>query len=611
MSIEHRLAHLAFASLLLAASLCVIPSSAVAGEFCPFFVGGDDTYGIVSGDFNGDGLDDVAITSHPAILPYLDVPKLSVFLGDTGPGPVHPGGVILIGDFLEALAVGDMNEDGALDLIAAGGNGVPYSRLMPGDGNGGFALGETFPLAGASDLAVGDFNGDSHLDLVAGKGSAGVSVFFGDGQGHLGPEQSVSSIQVSEVMAGDLNEDGRADIVAIQFALPLPPSPLLVFLGNADGTFTALPAPPTGPMYAAKLGDMNEDGHLDVVAGRSPYTSPNVRTFLGRGDGTFETDSAPVAQGGLFVVAIGDVDGDGHLDALSYNPDATLTFCAPNTPLFFQHGRGDGTLADGVATVWRSNHTVMALGDTNGDGFLDAALPSCGSLVVRPGEPDGLGDVVNNARAFTAKNGGDVIKLNSNKAAWCAQVEGINGSLDVTQEGLIDVALVSEGTGSVSSVLTNSKERVVVDSDNNGVIDREFCFPKDQLRMLFSSITETRTVNVTIEGTLGLDGCRFRAPLTVTVIPAGGSHAAAAMNPNVFASSSVLSFQTPRGQVRARVYDVSGRLVKTLMDGSAEGAQRVRVEARDTSGKPLPSGVYFFRIESPSGLETGRFVIAR
>lgn len=594
--------------------LFAVANHGIAEKLCPFTVG-DDTHGIASGDFNGDGLADVAVGSGPIpIPPVTDVPKISIFLGSSTGAPAIAAGSILTTDEVQSLSVGDMNEDGNLDLIALVGppNDRPNAiRILPGDGLGGFSLGDKFPITRAG-IEVGDFDGDGHLDLAGG----GIAVLFGDGTGHMGPEQIIVTRNFFDVFAGDLNGDGRSDIVSIPDDPNATTRPLLVFLGNADRTFTELPPQPTDyGLFAGALGDMNEDGHLDVVASASgPVlgTTPNVATFLGNGDGTFVTTSAPAAHGGPSMARLGDVDGDGHLDVVTFRADATLTFCAPGTLLYFHHGSGNGALADGVPTGWVTNQADMTLCDMNGDGFADAALPSCGAFTVRPGTPGGIGDLVNAGRAFPSRNG-ETIKLNANKASWCAYIEGVDGSFDV---GLgynlpSGIRLVSPGTGSVTSVLSNSKEIITGDYDENGVADMQVCFPKDQLRLLFSSVVTTQTINVSIEGTLQVNGCQFRAPLTVTVVPAGGSHTAASINPNVFASSSVLSFDTPRGQVRARIYDVSGRLVKTLMDGSAEGPQRIRVEARDAKGKPLSSGVYFFRIESPSGLETGRFVIAR
>jgi hypothetical protein len=75
-----------------------------------------------------------------------------------------------------------------------------------------------------------------------------------------------------------------------------------------------------------------------------------------------------------------------------------------------------------------------------------------------------------------------------------------------------------------------------------------------------------------------------------------------------------LRFKTAAaGRLRVRVFDLNGRLVRTLVDRSSASADRyeIPIDGRDAQGRALASGVYFFRIESAGGAETGRFAILR
>ncbi len=592
------------------ALLCILtlglslPFRAQAQSACPEVIG-DDNYDVVSGDFNGDGLADVAVSANPS--------KIAIFLGNSGVRPVLPGGIISTGARLPNLATADLNGDGALDLIA-GSSAAGYVRVMPGDGHGSFAFGEIFPTVTSFwGLKVADFNGDSNADLMT-FGNQGVSVLLGDGAGHLSPGQTVLSGYVFSAAAGDVNEDGRADIVTATNENPPSPTPrpLLVFVGNSDGSFTALPPQATSQSTTGvALGDMNEDGHLDVIAGA---VGPRISIFQGRGDGSFVTDAPfSLTSRGIWDSRIRDLDLDGHLDVVASSQSGIFLFC-PEKSLYVHHGLGDGTLAPGVAVPRSANQISFDLGDLNGDGYPDAIAPQCSLLNPLLGSPSGLKELVNPGRAFTIKNN-DVIRLNSNKANWCVQVEWSDpaSGFDVRSVGY--VRLLSQGTGSQTSIPTSNKGFPLLgDSDENGIQEATFCFSKDQLRLLFSSLQGRRTVDAVVEGGVGAaHGCLVQAPLTVEVISGGIGQGVARMIPNVFATESMLSLETPeRGRVRAWIFDVSGRLVRTLMDGSSEaGLQRIRVEARDAGGKVLPSGVYFFRIESPNGPESGRFVIAR
>jgi flagellar hook assembly protein FlgD len=75
-----------------------------------------------------------------------------------------------------------------------------------------------------------------------------------------------------------------------------------------------------------------------------------------------------------------------------------------------------------------------------------------------------------------------------------------------------------------------------------------------------------------------------------------------------------LSFSTARpGHVKVTLYDLSGRLVRTLLDQTTlpAGYHDLMVDGRTASGGRLASGVYFYRIESAEGESAGRFVIAK
>jgi flagellar hook assembly protein FlgD len=74
--------------------------------------------------------------------------------------------------------------------------------------------------------------------------------------------------------------------------------------------------------------------------------------------------------------------------------------------------------------------------------------------------------------------------------------------------------------------------------------------------------------------------------------------------PNPFNPEATLTFTTTRpGSAKVALYDVSGRLVRTLLDEHAmpAGTHDVRIEGRGSSGEPLASGIYFVRVISADG----------
>jgi len=95
---------------------------------------------------------------------------------------------------------------------------------------------------------------------------------------------------------------------------------------------------------------------------------------------------------------------------------------------------------------------------------------------------------------------------------------------------------------------------------------------------------------------------------------AGGGALQTVMAPNPLNPSGTLSFitKTP-GAVRVSLFDLNGRLIRTLWESQAAtpGAHEISVEARGADGRTLSSGVYFFRIESRDGVDTGRFTVLK
>jgi hypothetical protein len=150
------------------------------------------------------------------------------------------------------------------------------------------------------------------------------------------------------------------------------------------------------------------------------------------------------------------------------------------------------------------------------------------------------------------------------------------------------------------------------DRNHNGITEITTCFSKEYLRELFSKLAPgTHDVPVTLEG-WHVAGSRIFASMLLTVVK---RHAAAlSINPNPLNPTGVVTFTTSApGPVRVRIFDVSGRLVRTLMDSGQEraGVHSVPMDGRDRDGKSLASGVYFLRVESEMGAETVRAVVAR
>jgi hypothetical protein len=112
----------------------------------------------------------------------------------------------------------------------------------------------------------------------------------------------------------------------------------------------------------------------------------------------------------------------------------------------------------------------------------------------------------------------------------------------------------------------------------------------------------TARVNVLSTTAVALGGLKLPGKLAVKVSP----------TPNGSAAS--LSFRTAKpGPVRVMLYDIRGRLVRVLLDRPADpaGDYEIKIEGRDGAGRPLASGIYFFKVETSDESQVGRAIMLR
>ena len=137
----------------------------------------------MTADFNEDGKLDLAVGMSIGN-------GAKIFLGN-GDGTFQSPTLLASGNQIGQVAVGDLNGDGNVDLVASVHNSPPRALVMLGDGAGNFSAPTSFTtdsVGKAVSLALGDLNGDGKLDLVAANTSApGLAVLLGDGSGGFGP----------------------------------------------------------------------------------------------------------------------------------------------------------------------------------------------------------------------------------------------------------------------------------------------------------------------------------------------------------------------------------------------------------------------------------------
>jgi uncharacterized protein (TIGR03118 family) len=176
---------------------------------------------------------------------------------------------------------------------------------------------------GGVRVATGDVNGDGVDDIITGAGAGGgphVKVFDGvtGAEIHSFFAYDASFTGGVYVAAGDVNDDGKEDIVTGAGAGGGPH--VKVFdgtnLGELASFFAYAPGFAGGVRVAA--GDVNDDGHADIITGAGPGGGPHVKVFSGTNLALLKSFYAFDASfsGGVYVAA-GDIDGNGHADIIT------------------------------------------------------------------------------------------------------------------------------------------------------------------------------------------------------------------------------------------------------------------------------------------------------
>jgi Bacterial Ig-like domain (group 3)/FG-GAP-like repeat len=337
---------------------------------------------MASADFNGDSKADVLVLDRNYV--GTSPSSLLVLPGD-GKGNLGAPITSSINLTPTMVVVADMNHDQKPDavMIGPGIDANPKVSVLINQGNGTFTAEQDYTIGAANSLAVGDFNGDGFMDVAVSEGSAGVFVLLGQSNGTLGTAKQIDTSNAVDVVAGSLTADGRTDLIVVDGGVAGGQAgALLVYLCNADGSFTPATAPTTSATTysVAALGDLNHDGKLDlIVAGGVAGTNGNpgtlnAYTLLGNGDGTFQAaNTLPLTDVTATSIALADFNKDGNLDVTlgdrNYYTEVLL-------------GHGDGTLDEGLIALGQRPATV-GTADLLGNGYpeLLVGLPT-GALTV-------------------------------------------------------------------------------------------------------------------------------------------------------------------------------------------------------------------------------------
>lgn len=273
----------------------------------------------------------------------------------------------------------DFNNDGNLDIAVPNnvfGTGGGTVSVTLGNGDGTFQAPQSFFVGiGSTDVAAGDLNNDGAMDLVvANQFSDTVSILLGNGDGTFQAQTTRATFSLpTEVELGDLNNDGNLDIVVTN----LGSDNAARFLGNGDGTFGTRQSLNVGSgigPFSLALEDVDNDTVLDLIV--TNQTSNNVTVRLGNGNGNFGAAQVFATGVNPFSVDVNDINGDGIADI------AVANFDSDNVSILI--GNGDGTFQPQtlIDSGTDSAPAAVLLEDVNQDGIPDLIVGEFDSNVV-------------------------------------------------------------------------------------------------------------------------------------------------------------------------------------------------------------------------------------
>jgi len=399
----------------------------------------DGTFAVAWGDMNGDGYLDLAVGNGHASNDNIAIQPSKVYLNHSGELSPQAEWRTSTADNVRAVAWGDMNGDGRLELAIGTTNG-----LVKIYANGGVSLNQTPSLtltvtANVRSLAWGDADNDGKLDLAVGTHGPN-RVYFNQGSTlqQSGYWEYAEPGDTRSVAWGDMNSDQLLDLAVGNYGSA---SKVYRNLGNrtfeTNGWTAGINQDRTN---SVAWGDLDGDGHLDLAVANmrvQDEAGQPIRVYRNLGS-ILETRPAweSVADENVRAIALGDVDSDGDLDLAAGLFGGDMIYRNRN-------------LSIRPTTNWTAPiddvTTSVAWGNVDQDNDLDLAVGN-GILPLAIDEPDYL--YLNGGGSFT-RSWSSPGETRTRSVAWG----------DVDGDGDLDLALgnmgAQSGAGAVNQLFFN------------------------------------------------------------------------------------------------------------------------------------------------------------
>ena len=345
-------------------------------------------------DFDGDGTVDIVSASERE-------GTITLHLNDGGETFTdRPVGIVGSGFYIQTIAV-DFDDDGDVDVISVASRDRTIT-WHDNDGNMQFTA-RPLPEINYPHVIPGDLDGDNDLDLLvksAGNPSTpseGILWLRNDGEGNFTKLAIAPMPSRYEVALGDLDNDGDLDVAAWSSDR----EEIFWYANDGNGSFAAHQTiTSVGRFFIPDLNiaDLDGDGDQDIVY--SDKIEEAIHWLRNQGGGDFH--KSHLADTGISVdqLEIADLDGDGHLDMIDddiswYRNDGNTSFTRTEIgrrtyPFALDDLDGDDDV-DIIFASENSNDVSWYLNDSSGNFVSEESVN--GARIARGADLDGDGDI--------------------------------------------------------------------------------------------------------------------------------------------------------------------------------------------------------------------------